>query len=113
MDLIVFVGIHCIIVILCILCKILMLRIYQTRSFSKWAKKENIGVASLVEVVKQLEQGMSCVHLGSGLIKERVKRADQGASGAYRFLLAVKQAEKYFFLTWRLQESKSCDELLV
>lgn len=67
-----------------------MIRIFKTRSFARWAKKEKIHDRALITVVDELEAGLIDANLGRGLIKKRVARTGFGKRGGYRVLLALK-----------------------
>jgi len=48
------------------------MRIFQTKWFAKWAKKEGLSQLSLRDAVAEMEQGLIDAHLGGNVIKKRV-----------------------------------------
>ena len=74
------------------------MRILRNKWFSRFARKENIADASLVEAIWRAERGQIDADLGSGLIKLRLARSGEGRSGGYRTIVAYRSAEKAFFL---------------
>jgi hypothetical protein len=68
----------------------IILRIFKTKVFSRFAKKEGICDVALLEAVKRAETGLIDADLGSNVIKQRIKREGQGRSSGYRVLIAVR-----------------------
>ena len=66
------------------------MRLFKTKSFIRFARRERISDASLREAVQRAERGLVDAELGGGLIKQRVARPGQGRSGGYRVLLAYR-----------------------
>jgi hypothetical protein len=64
------------------------MRIFITKPFTHWMKRERLTPRHVLEVVARIEKGRIDVDLGGGLIKQRVARQGQGRSGGYRFLSA-------------------------
>jgi len=73
-------------------------RLFTAPDFAKFAKKEKIGDAALVDTIERIERGLVDVDLGGGLLKLRVARSGQGRSGGYRTIVACKVGERAFFL---------------
>ena len=63
------------------------MRVYETRIFSRFARKESIKGKQLLEAVQRASGGLIDADLGGGLIKQRVSRPGQGRSGGYRTIL--------------------------
>jgi hypothetical protein len=62
-------------------------RIFKTKLFARFARRERIADASLREAVERAGRGLVDADLGGGLIKQRVAREGQGRSGGIgRFL---------------------------
>jgi len=74
------------------------IRIFQTRWFVRYAKRERISDARLVEAVRRAENGLIDADLGGGVIKQRVARPGQGKSGGYRVLLAFRPTDRAVFI---------------
>ena len=74
------------------------MRIFKTKLFTKFARREHISDASLVEAVKRAGEGLVDANLGGGIIKQRVARKGQGRSGGYRTLIAYQLGDFAVFL---------------
>ena len=91
------------------------MRIFKSRWFARYAKREHIPDESLREAVERAERGLVDADLGGGLIKQRIARRGQGRSGGYRMLLAYRAAERtVFFYGFAKNERDNiaADELL-
>lgn len=90
------------------------MRIFRTKVFSKFAKKEQISDTALLEAVERAEKGLIDADLGGHLIKQRIRREGQGRSSGYRVLIAVRLKKRYVFITGFAKKEKdnlSDDEL--
>ena len=74
------------------------MRIFKTKWFGRYARRERIADASLQEAVDRAERGLVDADLGGGIIKQRVARAGQGRSGGYRTLMAYRAGTRAVFL---------------
>ncbi len=74
------------------------MRLFKTKGFARFARRERISDASLREAVRRAEQGLLDAQLGGGVIKQRVARGGQGRSGGYRVLLAYRPGTLSVFL---------------
>ena len=74
------------------------MRIFKTRKFARFARRERISDASLCEAVRRAELGLLDAQLGGGVIKQRVARPGQGRSGGYRVLIAYRPLTLSVFL---------------
>lgn len=75
------------------------MKVYKTRIFDKWAKKEGIADNSLRKAIDEMLDGLIEADLGGGLVKKRIAKPGQGKSGGYRVLLAFKCKDRAFFLS--------------
>jgi hypothetical protein len=73
-------------------------RVFKTKWFARFARRERIGDASLAEAVRRAERGLVDADLGGGVIKQRVARPGQGRSGGYRVLAAYRRKTRAVFL---------------
>jgi hypothetical protein len=73
-------------------------RIFKTRAFGRFARKERIGDALLCEAIERAERGFVDADLGGHVIKQRVARPGQGRSGGYRTLIAYRSKTRAVFL---------------
>ncbi len=74
------------------------MRIFKTKMFARFARRERISDASLCEAVRRAERGLLDAQLGGGVIKQRVARSGQGRSGGYRVLIAHRPRTLSVFL---------------
>ena len=74
------------------------MRIFEVKTFARFARRERISEAKLREAVERVEQGVADADLGGGLFKQRVARQGAGKSGGYRVLLAFQKGSRTVFL---------------
>ncbi len=74
------------------------MRVFKTKVFSKFAKKESISDIALMEAVERAEKGLIDADLGGYVIKQRISREGQGRSSGYRVLIAARLKKRYIFL---------------
>jgi hypothetical protein len=74
------------------------LRVFSTRSFERFRRRERIDDRSLCEGVARAERGLIDANLGSGLIKQRVARRGQGRSRGFRVLVVYRSRVRAVFL---------------
>jgi hypothetical protein len=73
-------------------------RLFKTKWFMRYARKERLEDHSLCEAVERAERGIVDADLGDGIIKQRVARTGQGRSGGYRLLIAYRSGNRAVFL---------------
>jgi hypothetical protein len=73
-------------------------RIFKNKWFVKFARKQGISDAKLWEVVADIEAGRIDVDYGGGVIKQRIRRPNEGKSGGYRLIILYRQGNKVFFV---------------
>jgi len=73
-------------------------RVFKTKWFARFAKKEGIPDSKLLGAVAEIEQGLVDAELGGGLVKKRIARAGQGKSGGFRTILAYRVREVSIFV---------------
>jgi hypothetical protein len=73
-------------------------RVFKTRWFQRFARKEKIGDAVLLDSVARAEKGQVDADLGGGVIKQRIARPGQGKSGGYRTIILFKQGQRAVFI---------------
>jgi hypothetical protein len=74
------------------------LRIFETKWFVRFARKENIEPERLWEAIERAEQGSIDAELGGNLIKQRVARPGGGRSGGFRTIIAYRAKTRSIFL---------------
>jgi hypothetical protein len=75
-----------------------MRRVFETKAFGRFARRENIADAELCEAVRRAESGLIDADLGGGVIKQRLPRQGQGKSGGYRSILLFRRDSNVFFV---------------
>jgi hypothetical protein len=73
-------------------------RIFVTRPFRRFARKEGIEDAELRDAIERAEAGLVDAELGGGLIKQRVARVGQGRSGGFRTVIAYRKGKRSVFV---------------
>lgn len=74
------------------------MRIFVTKSFRRFQRRENITDASLWRAIERAEAGLIDAELGGGVIKQRIARPGQGKRAGYRVLAAFRSRERAVFL---------------
>ena len=92
------------------------MRVFATKEFARFSRKERIGSSQLCEAVSRAGKGLIDADLGGGVIKQRVARQGQGRSGGYRTIIAFRSGDRSVFMYGFAKNSKanlSADELEV
>ncbi len=74
------------------------LRIYLTKAFRRFQRKERLTDAALSEAITRAENGLIDADLGRGLIKQRVARQGGGRSGGFRTVIAYRAGTRAMFI---------------
>jgi hypothetical protein len=74
------------------------LRVFTTKVFARFARKERLNDRRLREAVARAERGLVDAALGGGLIKQHVARPGGGRSGGYRTVIAYRASRRSVFL---------------
>jgi len=74
------------------------MRVFKTRLFAKFAKRERIADTALLHAIERARQGLVDADLGGGVIKQRVARQGKGRSSGYRTLIAYRFGDFAVFL---------------
>ena len=74
------------------------MRVFRTKEFTRFAKRERIGDRALCDAVARAGRGLIDADLGGGLIKQRVARPGQGRSGGFRTLIVYRAAARSVFV---------------
>ena len=74
------------------------MRIFQSRWFQRFARKEGIADAALRDAVARADRGQIDADLGGEVIKQRIARPGQGRSKGYRTIILFRRGEKAFFV---------------
>jgi len=73
-------------------------RIFQSRWFHRFARKEGIDDATLCDAIARAEKGQIDALLGGDVIKQRIARPGQGRSKGYRTIILFRRGAKAFFV---------------
>ena len=74
------------------------MRIYKSKWFVRFAKKERIADAMLRQAIENAEKGLIDADYGDGLIKQRIARPGEGKSSGYRSIILFRKGERSFFV---------------
>ena len=74
------------------------MRVFKSRWFQRFARKEGIADAVLREAVARAENGQFDADLGGGVIKQRIARPGQGKSKGYRTIIFFRRGARAFFV---------------
>lgn len=74
------------------------MRIYKTKIFRRWSRKQGMSDASLSEAIARAERGLIDAKLGHHLIKQRVGREASGRRGGFRTVIAYRIGDRAVFL---------------
>lgn len=74
------------------------MRVFKTKTFARWMRKEGLDDAGLVTAVGEMEDGNIDANLGGQVFKKRVAFPGHGKSGSARTLIAYKNGDRAFFM---------------
>ena len=74
------------------------MRIFKSKWFAKFARKERITDAKLCEAIRNADKGIIDADYGSGVIKQRIARQNEGKSGGYRSIVLFRKGMLSFFV---------------
>ena len=74
------------------------IRIFKSKWFSRFARKEGIVDADLCAAISNVEKGLIEANLGGGVVKQRIARAQEGKSGGYKSIILFRSGDKAFFV---------------
>jgi hypothetical protein len=73
-------------------------RVFKTKWFRRFARREGIADAALCDAVLRASRSQIDADLGRGVIKQRVARRGQGRSGGYRTLIVYRARDRVIFV---------------
>ncbi|MDD2366030.1 MAG: type II toxin-antitoxin system RelE/ParE family toxin [Desulfuromonadaceae bacterium] len=74
------------------------MRVFKSKHFSRYARKEEIDDETLANAIREIESGLVDAVLGGGLVKKRVAREGSGKSSGYRTIIAFSSGHRSLFL---------------
>jgi hypothetical protein len=75
-----------------------VVRIFKSRWFQRFARKEGIADNALCEAIARAEKGQIDANLGGEVIKQRISRPGQGRSKGYRTIIFFRRGATAFFV---------------
>ena len=82
------------------------MRVFKTKWFRRFARKEKISDKTLCEAIERAEQGLIDADLGDNIIKQRIARPNEGRSGGYRTIIAF-QVRRFILFHLRLCQKRA------
>jgi hypothetical protein len=73
-------------------------RVFKTKWFGRFARKERLSDQKLAEAVREVEEGLHDGDLGGGLVKKRLARSGEGKRGGYRAIIVYLKGSRAVFL---------------
>jgi hypothetical protein len=73
-------------------------RVFKSRRFAKFARKERIADEKLCDAVNDAQRGLIDADYGGGVLKQRIARTGAGKSGGYRSIIIFRRGERAFFV---------------
>ena len=77
---------------------VFQMRIFKSRWFVRFTKKEKITDRQLISAISDIEAGTIDANYGGGVIKQRIARTGEGKSGGYRSIIFYLKGDKAFFV---------------
>lgn len=74
------------------------MRVFKSKGFAKFARREGITDAKLCEAIGDAEQGKIDADYGGGVIKQRISRPNEGKSGGHRAIILFRKGKLAFFV---------------
>lgn len=74
------------------------MRVFKSRWFQRFARKEGITDAVLQETADRAGKGQIDADLGGEVIKQRIARQGRGRSSGYRTIILFRRGMKAFFV---------------
>jgi hypothetical protein len=66
------------------------MRVFKSRVFAQFCRKNDIGDDALREIIRSMVLGAIDADLGEGVYKQRLRRKGQGKSGGYRTIVLIR-----------------------
>jgi hypothetical protein len=73
-------------------------RIFKTKEFPRFARREDMADETLCDAIKRAERGLIDADLGGGLIEQRIAQPGQCRSGGYRTIVAYRSNMRALFV---------------
>jgi hypothetical protein len=66
------------------------LRVFKSKEFARFARKNRIGGAVLCRAIAEILVGTVDAELGGGVYKQRLRRTGEGKSGGFRSIVLLR-----------------------
>jgi hypothetical protein len=73
------------------------MRVFKTKSFSRFCRKAGLDDDQLVKAVEEMAAGLIDADLGGEVFKQRIARKGQGKSGGFRTILYFRSEHRTVF----------------
>lgn len=73
------------------------MRVFRTKSFERFARRNRISDQSLCDVAQRVVRSESVADLGGGVFKCRFARPGRGKSSGFRFVILYRKEERLVF----------------
>lgn len=74
------------------------MRVFKSKWFARFARKEGIDDATLCAAIRRAAGGKVDADYGAGVIKQRIARPNEGKSGGYRSIILIQKGKRAFFV---------------
>ena len=74
------------------------MRVFKTKAFDRFARRERITDDALREAAHRADHGEIDADLGGGVIKQRIARSGEGKSGGFRTIILFRRKGRAFFV---------------
>ena len=75
-----------------------MPRIFKTRPFRRWMRKNRLTDTQLRDAVREMQDGLIDARLGGHLLKKRIALPSKGKRGSARTIVATRLSGTWIFL---------------
>jgi hypothetical protein len=73
-------------------------RVFKTKWFGRFARKERLSDRHLADAVREVERGLHDGDLGGHLVKKRLARTGEGKRGGYRAIIVYRKGQRAVFV---------------
>jgi hypothetical protein len=73
------------------------MKVFKTRTFHRFCLKSGVSDANLCDAIARLLRGQVDAELGSGLVKQRIARPNEGRSGGFRSVIVYLKGRSATF----------------
>ena len=74
------------------------MRVFKNKWFTRFARQEGLEDQALCEAIADAGKGLVDADLGSGVIKQRIARPNEGKAGGFRSIVLFRSGDKAFFV---------------